>query len=136
MAKKKLFILDDEEAIVMALLARFEATDEIEVSCACEPEAGLAKIKAFMPDVVLLDLMLPNIDGWEVCRRLRADPATQDITLVVMTGIMSQALLTQAHAAKVKVITKPLDEREIAKVIEAAGLQVQTRPRPAGPALT
>lgn len=136
MEKKKLFILDDEEDIVIALIARFAATDMIEVSSACDPEIGLDKIKTFMPDVVLLDIMLPKMDGWEVCRRLRADPATKDITLVVMTGIMSRALLKQAFAADVMVITKPLDEREIEKVIAAAGLHAQTRPRPAGPSLT
>ena len=133
MEKKKLFILDDEEDIVKPLAARFEAED-LEVGWAFEPEAGIAKLKAFKPDVVLLDVIMPKMDGWEVCRRLREDPGTKDLSVVVMTAIMSKALVSKAFAAKVQVITKPLSEREIAKVIEISQRGGKQPPKPSSPA--
>ena len=133
MGKKKLFILDDEEDIVRPLAARFES-EGLEVGWAFEPEGGIAKLKVFKPDVVLLDVIMPKMDGWEVCRRLRADPQTKDLSLIVMTAIMSKELVSKAFAAKVQVITKPLSEREIAKVIETSERGGTPPPKPSGPA--
>ncbi len=71
---------------------------------------GLIKVKAFRPDVVLLDLVMPKVDGWEVCRRLRADPSTVNLPIVVMTGKRGAAIEAGAHPEGLhRVLLKPFD---------------------------
>jgi CheY-like chemotaxis protein len=69
---------------------------------------GLATARDGKPDIVLLDLGLPNIDGWEVARRLRADPETKEISIVALTGERTEEARARAFTAGVDAyLTKP-----------------------------
>ncbi|HXN15857.1 MAG TPA: response regulator [Usitatibacter sp.] len=70
------------------------------------------------PDVVLLDIRLPDVNGYEVARQLRADPSTQNLQLVALTGFGRREDILRARAAGFdEHITKPTDPEELARVI-------------------
>jgi len=70
--RKKVLLIDDEGELLEVLTLRLEACDFI-VATAQDGPTGLKQAKSFQPDIILLDIMMPKMDGWEVCRRLRAD---------------------------------------------------------------
>jgi len=85
MPAAKITIIEDEEDI--RHLVCYNLEKEGYIVCAHESgEVGLSSIKAEPPDLVLLDLMLPGIDGMEVCRRLKHDAATRDIPVIIISA--------------------------------------------------
>lgn len=84
MAKKKVLIIEDEKPICSLVKVNLES-EGYQVSCAYTGEAGLKKATASPPDLVILDLFLPNLDGWEVCRRLKKDKKTSKIPVLMLT---------------------------------------------------
>ena len=90
------------------------------VETAYDGEAGLGKCLSFLPDVILLDIAMPGIHGWEFCRRLRADPRTKDIPVVIMTAWLSDSLKQQVEEAKAaRVLLKPFDENELVDIVRS-----------------
>lgn len=85
MTKQKILIIEDERALQEILQYNLER-EGFEVSVASDGQDGLRRARSFEPDVVLLDLMLPIIDGLEVCRQLRADAKTQSIRILMLTA--------------------------------------------------
>ena len=83
--KKTVLVVEDEEDI-LALLHFNLIKAGYEVVCAARGEEALTAIAAGTPDLMLLDLMLPGIDGLEICRRLRDDPATGEIPIIMLTA--------------------------------------------------
>ncbi|MCB1763195.1 MAG: response regulator [Gammaproteobacteria bacterium] len=82
---KKVLIVDDELNITISVefLMRREGFD---VSVAKDGEEGLSMIRSWMPDLVLLDVMMPKMDGFEVCRTVRADASLADVRIVMLTA--------------------------------------------------
>ena len=106
----KVLIIDDEPDIVEALCLRFKREASFTVETALSGADGLKKVKSFRPDVILLDLGMPVTDGWEVCRRLRADPETLNIPVVMMTAQDGAEEDAKARNAGIhRVLVKPLD---------------------------
>ena len=83
--KKHVLVVEDEEDI-LALLHFNLIKAGYDVDCASCGEEGLKKVNQKQPEMILLDLMLPGIDGLEICRRLRADDATKDIPIIMLTA--------------------------------------------------
>ena len=92
---KKIAIIDDDKIVCAIYQARFES-DGFAVATAADGEAGLALVASFRPDVVLLDLGLPVLDGVEVVRRLRASAATAALPVLVFTNSYQPAVLEHA----------------------------------------
>jgi two-component system phosphate regulon response regulator PhoB len=84
-AKKSILVVEDEEDI-LALLHFNLIKAEYAVVCATCGEEALNKIRERQPDLILLDLMLPGIDGLEICRRLRNEPSTQELPIIMLTA--------------------------------------------------
>jgi DNA-binding response OmpR family regulator len=82
---QRILIVEDEEPIV-EILSQALKRSGYEVSSAMDGDEGLARACAELPDLVLLDLMLPMMDGWEVCRRLKANAATAAIPVIMLTA--------------------------------------------------
>ena len=80
-----LYVEDNDDNVYMLKL-RFELLDGFEVLVAEDGEAACAKAIAENPDVILMDLDLPVVDGWEASRRLKNNPATHDIPIIALTA--------------------------------------------------
>ena len=83
--KKSVLIIEDEENIANA--QRLILEDDYDVSVAYDGETGLAKIRKHKPDLIVLDLMLPNRGGYDVCFNMRQDPELQDIKVLMVTAL-------------------------------------------------
>jgi len=81
----KILVVEDEPGIAFSLEIDLK-TEGYEVEVADKGGAGLDRIRAMRPDLVILDLMMPTMDGLEVCRRLRQDPATASLPIVMLTA--------------------------------------------------
>jgi CheY-like chemotaxis protein len=81
----------DDIATNLRLLEAKLLNEYYEVSVAASGVEALAVVQRWMPDVVLLDVMMPEMDGYEVCRRLKAQPATAHIPVVMITALTDQA---------------------------------------------
>lgn len=95
-------------------------------------EAALQRAAQAVPDIVLLDAMMPGLDGFEVARRLRADPATAAIPIIFMTGLTdTEHLVAALDAGGVDYVTKPIKPKEVlARMnvhLQSARLASQTR---------
>ncbi|MCX5693454.1 MAG: response regulator [Candidatus Omnitrophica bacterium] len=85
MDKKRILIVDDEEDILNLLKFRLEA-NSYEVLIASDGQEGLNKARNEKPDLVILDLMLPKIDGYKVCRMLKFDESYKNIPIIIFTA--------------------------------------------------
>jgi CheY-like chemotaxis protein len=94
----KLLIVDDNAAGRETLAEVFRALG-YEAAVAADGPAGLAAARSEKPDLILMDLSLPGLDGWEATRRLRADPATAHIPVVAMTAHVTPGDRERALAA-------------------------------------
>jgi DNA-binding response OmpR family regulator len=81
---ERILIVDDEEDVT-SLLAQMLRKEGYEVYEAYSGKDAFKRVKQAKPDLVLLDVMMPEIDGWEVCRRLKTNADTADITVAMLT---------------------------------------------------
>jgi len=88
--KRKILLVDDEPGIQVVIRARLEAQG-YEVVVAKDGQEGLDLARAESPDIVLLDLMLPKLDGYKVCRMLKFDKAFESIPIVIFSARGSDA---------------------------------------------
>jgi two-component system phosphate regulon response regulator PhoB len=112
-------IVDDETDL--ARLVEFNLQQAgLETTIALTGEQALAAAKARTPDVVLLDLMLPDISGKEVCRRLRADPATKYVPIIMLTARGEEADRIEGFEVGADdYVTKPFSPRELVLRLKA-----------------
>ena len=83
--KRRVLVVDDDPLIVEIMQTILDL-EEFEVDTATTGEQSLDLVQVRPPDVVVLDVMMPGMDGFEVCRRLKADPATSRIPVVLLTA--------------------------------------------------
>ncbi|MBI4965908.1 MAG: response regulator transcription factor [Desulfomonile tiedjei] len=119
MAKEKILVVDDEEDILE--LVRYNlAREGFRITCVASGEEALVKAKNENPDVILLDLMLPGVDGLDVCRRLRGNPATADTPIVMLTAKGEDAdIVTGLELGADDYVTKPFSPRVLLARIKA-----------------
>jgi len=82
---KKILVVDDEESIRLLVSTTLE-DEEFEIVEASDGKEALERVKEGKPDLILLDVMMPEINGLEVCRRLKGDPETKDIYIIMLTA--------------------------------------------------
>lgn len=102
------------------------AQEGYEVRTAADGEEALGVLREFAPRVILMDLQMPGMDGFELTRRLKHDPATKDIVIIALTAYAMRGDEARARAAGCDgYLAKPIDTRSIGRVIlehiEAAG---------------
>lgn len=106
----RILVVDDIEANVRLLQAKLSA-EYFDVLTATDGRTALARAVADQPDLILLDVMMPDLDGFEVCRRLKADAATRHIPVVMVTALDGRDdRLTGLEAGADDFLTKPLDD--------------------------
>jgi DNA-binding response OmpR family regulator len=87
---KRVLIIDDEPSIVISLEFLLKRAG-LEVQVARDGEEGLAKLRELRPDAVVLDVMMPRLDGFEVLKAVRADPEIADIPVLMLTAKAREA---------------------------------------------
>lgn len=118
----RVLIVDDDSFIADYLCAILEETSAAPVIATAHDgfEAGL-KLATFGPNVVLLDLMMPGLDGFEVCRRIKGDSATRSIRVLAMSGAQDEESRQRILAAGAECFfPKPVDEASLLQTLGIA----------------
>src|ERR1043166_8891905 len=111
-AHGRVLVVDDTPASVRLLTALLEA-EGYDVVTASDGAEALARVADADPDLVPLDIFMPGIDGYEVCRALRADPATMVLPVVMLTSAGTDERLAAIEAGADDFVTKPFDRAEL-----------------------
>jgi two-component system alkaline phosphatase synthesis response regulator PhoP len=85
MARAKVLVVDDEEYIQHILNFSFCA-EGYEVVTASDGEEGVSKARDEKPDIIVMDIMMPKMDGYEACKQIKTDPQTKDIPVILLTA--------------------------------------------------
>ncbi|AWK87419.1 response regulator [Azospirillum thermophilum] len=120
-----ILVVDDTDFNRMLIGAFLGEAGFRDVSFAKNGVEALEMVAARQPDLLILDIMMPGMDGFEVCRRLRADPATADLPILVQTALTSVEDRNHAFAAgTTDLVSKPLDRAEL---LARVRLQLESR---------
>jgi DNA-binding response OmpR family regulator len=116
--RRKILVVDDDP-------------DQLEVACWCLKKAGfaistaangvdaLAKTRSVLPDLIVLDLMLPELNGLDFCKTLRKDPVTASIPIIMLTGMRSEfSRLAGLESGVNLFLTKPYSPEELVSKVE------------------
>jgi two-component system alkaline phosphatase synthesis response regulator PhoP len=116
----RILIADDNPEGLELLEAYLDATD-YDIETAPDGEATLCKVETFQPDLILLDVMMPKISGFEVCKRLKAEPQTRDIIILMITALDQHHDIDRAvEVGTNDFLTKPINKTELLLRIKAA----------------
>jgi signal transduction histidine kinase len=112
--KRSLILIIDDEAAARDVLDAYLSGSEFDIVFAETPFDGLEKAALLGPDIVLLDVMMPGLDGYEVCRRFRADPALAEIPIIMTTSLDDRTSRLQGiQAGADEFLSKPFDSVEL-----------------------
>ena len=115
---KVLYVEDNDDNVYMMKL-RFEQLDGFEILTAEDGEVGYIKARVELPDIILMDLDLPVVDGWELTRRLKNDFATRHIPVIALTAHAMAGSREQALAAGCDEFdTKPINFERLMKKVD------------------
>ncbi len=113
----KVLAVDDDPVIQRLLQVNLEM-EGYEVDLASDGEEALEKVRAFRPDVVLLDVMMPKKDGWQVCAELKADPELREIPVVFLSARAQDADVQKGTDLGVAAyVTKPFDPIDLVELV-------------------
>ena len=119
MKKKKILFIEDEPQQIMMVGMRLEANG-YEVVSAMDGEDGLNKAYKERPDLILLDLIMPKLDGFTVCERLKKDPETRGIPIIVITAMEDKEVLERCRALGADdLIGKPFESKDLIRRIKS-----------------
>lgn len=109
---KKILVVEDTEFNRDLMVQLLE--DDYQIATAADGEAGIALAEQERPDLILMDLSLPKIDGWEATRRIKATPTLAQVPIIALTAHAMQGDEERARAAGCDdYLTKPIDEDEL-----------------------
>lgn len=111
-------VVDDDPVIVNLLQVNFEI-EGYDVLAATGGEAGLAQARMGHPDVIVLDVMMPGMDGLEVARRLRDDEETKAIPIILLSAKAQSADIQGGLAVADDYVTKPFEPLELLERVKA-----------------
>lgn len=107
-------LIADDDPQGVELLEAFLADSGYEIRSATDGEDALCQVAQWRPDVVLLDVMMPRLSGFEVCKRLRADAATGDVAVLMTTALDQPSDIDRAvEAGTNDFLTKPINKNEL-----------------------
>jgi DNA-binding response OmpR family regulator len=125
---KKILVVDDEPHIRVLLeqtLEDLEDEYDVELFVASDGEEGLEIIREEKPDLVFLDVMMPKMNGYDVCRTVKNDPELQDIKIILLTAKGQEAdKKLGLEVGALKYMTKPFDPDEVVEeAVSILGLE-------------
>lgn len=114
MAQPHIVLIVDDEPVGRETLEALLLAEGYLLAFVANGSEALAQAAALNPDVILLDVMMPGMDGFEVCRRLRASPAVAEVPVIVVTALDDRdARLRGIEAGPDDFVTKPYDRAEL-----------------------
>jgi DNA-binding response OmpR family regulator len=122
--RPKILVIDDDPDFVEATRVVLESGG-YQVLAAYDGKAGLAKVREERPDLVILDIIMPEEDGFKVCEALKADPKLAEIPVIILTSLSerwSEVTLSVAQGLKLEAedyIDKPVEPEELLRRVEA-----------------
>ncbi|MBN2371482.1 MAG: response regulator [Vicinamibacteria bacterium] len=122
MPKKRILVVDDSRTATM-MASMILGKGAYEILTAVDGEEGVRKAHDEKPDLIMLDVMMPKMDGYEACRRLRGEPETQAIPIIMMTTRGESEFMERGYASGcTDYVTKPINSVELlAKVKNCIG---------------
>jgi DNA-binding response OmpR family regulator len=118
MAAKRILICDDDPVILRLLQVNLEL-EGFEVISAHNGEEALALATEHLPDLVILDIMMPRLDGYQTCEALKAQDSTKDIPVVFVSAKAQESDVEKGKSYGVAdYLTKPFDPSELLEVVE------------------
>ncbi len=113
----KILIVDDEPNIIVPLQFIMERNG-YDVTVAETGEAAMAAVTADKPDLILLDLMLPDLDGFDICRLIRENPDWRDIKIIMVTAMSSEVDVTKGLSLGADAfIIKPFSNSDVVRQV-------------------
>lgn len=110
----KVLLVDDEAQIVELLEAYLADIPGVATVGASSGQDALAKVAADPPDLILLDIMMPRMSGFEVCKKLKANPATKDIPVIMVTALYEESDVERGlEVGTNDFVTKPLNRVDL-----------------------
>ena len=123
-----MLVVDDDDVIRQLITVNLEL-EGFEVIPAVDGQDALDKVKDARPQVVTLDVMMPRVDGWEAASRLRADPDTAHIKVVLLSARAQEADLQRCEKIGVDAyLTKPFDPDELIETVRRLMAEAQAEP--------
>ncbi len=116
---RKILVVDDSATVRKLISGKLEKSGH-EVICAADGIDALEKIKEFVPDLILLDIMMPQLDGYQVCKLIRGNAATKDVPVIMISG--KDGFFDKVRGRMVGTtgyITKPFGPETLMKTVEA-----------------
>lgn len=118
--RQKVLVIDDSASILALVRARL-SDEAIEIVTAADGTAGLEAARAQSPDAILLDVDMPELNGFEVCRRLKGDLLTMNIPIIFLTGASStEEKIRGIELGAIDYVTKPFDPAELRARVRGA----------------
>jgi CheY-like chemotaxis protein len=118
MSESRILIADDNQANC-ELLEAYLAGLDCEVEIAVDGQETLEKIESFQPDLILLDIMMPKLNGFEVCKQIKEDPVRRRIMVLMVTALNELGDIERAVAAGTDdFLSKPVQKIELLKRVE------------------
>jgi two-component system, OmpR family, alkaline phosphatase synthesis response regulator PhoP len=116
--RDRVLIADDNEANV-ELLEAYLADMDVDTAVAVDGQDTLDKAAAFKPDLILLDVMMPKLSGFEVCQKIKNNPATKQIMILMVTALNEHGDMERAvDAGTDDFLSKPVDKTSLVKRVE------------------
>jgi DNA-binding response OmpR family regulator len=119
MKKRRVVIIEDEPNIVLSLEFLLQR-EGYETASATDADAGLALVRQMRPDVVLLDIMMPKRNGYELCQTIKADPELRSIAIIMVSARGQEVeVLKGLELGASAYVTKPFGNAEILEAVRA-----------------
>lgn len=116
---KKILLVDDSSTSRMTARMLLAGHESYVLTSACDGKEGVEKAIAELPDLVLMDIEMPRMNGIEACKLLKQTPATKNIPVVLLTMRGEEQFVRQAYASGCNdFLTKPVNEQKLATVIK------------------
>jgi CheY-like chemotaxis protein len=118
MSRRLILLIDDSRNFVEGMAMALSAHKDLTIVTATDALDGYAIARERKPDLVVLDVTMPIVDGWTVLRKMRSNPALVHIPVVMMTGVDRETALAEANRLDVRyVLTKPVTIAELTDAI-------------------
>ena len=121
MAKKKILLVDDEESLTKLIKLNLEATGHFEVAIENHGAKALKAARVFHPDIILLDVVMPDMEGSEVARQMKEDSLLKSIPIIFLTATVTAEEVSQSGGTigGINFLSKPVNVQQLIEAISS-----------------